>query len=124
MGRHMFGGPPGPWDQFNPWNGWWGKNSPFHHPVIVLTHHARERLDCEGGTSFTFATGGIEGALEKACQAGHGKDVSLAGEAQTARQYLKAGLEDGMELSLKPRLPGLGKHHWQASRPSMTRCQR
>jgi hypothetical protein len=44
MGRNMFGGHPGPWDARKPWNGWWGVNPPFHHPVFVLTHHAREPL--------------------------------------------------------------------------------
>jgi dihydrofolate reductase len=64
MGRNMFGGHPGPWDPKNPWNGWWGKSPPFHHPVFVLTHHAREPLACEGGTTFTFVTGGPAAALE------------------------------------------------------------
>ena len=54
MGRNMFGGHPGRWDAKNPWNGWWGVNPPFHHPVFVLTHHAREPLELEGGTIFTF----------------------------------------------------------------------
>ena len=66
MGRNMFGGHPGPWDPQNPWNGWWGEDPPFHHPVFVLTHHARDPLELEGGTTFTFVTDGIESALEKA----------------------------------------------------------
>ena len=56
MGRNMFGGHPGPWDERNPWNGWWGDNPPFHHPVFVLTHHLRPPLMKDGGTSFTFVT--------------------------------------------------------------------
>ena len=44
MGRNMFGGHPGPWDPAKPWQGWWGKNPPFHHPVFVLTHYPREPL--------------------------------------------------------------------------------
>src|SRR5258708_3063653 len=119
MGRHMFGGPPGPWDKSNPWNGWWGKNPPFHHPVFVLTHHARERLDCDGGNSFTFVTEGIDAALEKARQAAKGKDVILAGGAQTARQYLKAGLVDEMELSLVPTLLGSGERLWEGLGPDL-----
>jgi len=55
MGRHMFGGHPGPWSKEKPWNGWWGPNPPFHHPVFVLTHHARQPLVLEGGTTFTLA---------------------------------------------------------------------
>src|SRR6478752_3827175 len=48
MGRNMFGGHPGPWDSKKPWNGWWGPNPPYHHPVFVLTHHARDPLTLEG----------------------------------------------------------------------------
>lgn len=109
MGRNMFGGHPGPWDAKNPWNGWWGVNPPFHHPVFVLTHHAREPLELEGGTSFTFVTGGIETALEQARQAAAGKDVSLAGGAKAAQQYLVAGLVDEMEINLVPTLLGSGE---------------
>jgi dihydrofolate reductase len=65
MGRNMFGGHPGPWDTGKPWNGWWGVNPPFHHPVFVLTHYARKPLELEGGTRFTFVTHGIEAALEQ-----------------------------------------------------------
>jgi dihydrofolate reductase len=57
MGRNMFGGHPGAWDANKPWNGWWGENPPFHHPVFVLTHHARAPLKMQGGTTFTFVTG-------------------------------------------------------------------
>jgi len=65
MGRNMFGGHPGPWDAKNPWDGWWGINPPFHHSVFVLTHHEREPLELEGGTTFTFVTGGMKAALEQ-----------------------------------------------------------
>jgi dihydrofolate reductase len=69
MGRNMFGGHPGPWNAKKPWNGWWGVNPPFHHPVFVLTHHARDPLELEGGTIFTFVTDGIEAALGRARRA-------------------------------------------------------
>jgi dihydrofolate reductase len=109
MGRNMFGGHPGPWDARKPWNGWWGDNPPFHHPVFVLTHHAREPLELEGGTTFTFVTGGIEAALEQASQAAGDKDLSLAGGAKAAQQYLAAGLVDEMDISLAPTLLGGGE---------------
>jgi dihydrofolate reductase len=108
MGRNMFGGHPGPWDAKKPWNGWWGVNPPFHHPVFVLTHYAREPLELEGGTTFTFVTDGIEAALEQAQRAARGKDVSLAGGARAAQQYLAAGLVDEMEISVVPTLLGSG----------------
>lgn len=109
MGRNMFGGHPGPWNFNEPWNGWWGAKPPFHHPVFVLTHYAREPLELEGGTTFTFVTEGIEAALERARQAAGGMDVSLAGGANAAQQYLAAGLVDEMEINLVPTLLGWGE---------------
>ena len=109
MGRNMFGGHPGPWDPNKPWNGWWGEDPPYHHPVFVLTHHPRETLVLEGGNTFTFVTDGIESALEQARRAARGKDVSLAGGAKAARQYLVADLVDEMELSVAPTLLGSGE---------------
>lgn len=108
MGRNMFGGGPGPWSKTQPWNGWWGRKPPFHHPVFVLTHHGREPLLLEG-TSFTFVTDGIESALEQARRAASGKDVALAGGAQVAQQYLKAGMVDEMQLHVAPMLLGAGE---------------
>ena len=109
MGRNMFGGHPGRWDPKKPWNGWWGTNPPFHHPVFVLTHHERKPLVLEGGTTFTFVTNCIESALEQARRAARGKDVSLGGGAKAAQQYLVAGLVDEMEISLVPTLLGSGE---------------
>ena len=109
MGRNMFGSHPGPWDDRNPWNGWWGTNPPFHHPVFVITHHARKPLMLEGGTTFTFVTHGIEPALELATRASGGKDVALAGGARGAAEYLAAGLVDEMEIHLVPILLGRGE---------------
>ncbi len=109
MGRNMFGGHPGPWDAREPWKGWWGDDPPFHHPVFVLTRYAREPLELEGGTTFTFVTDGIESALDQARRAAGGKDVSLAGGAKAAQQYLAAGLVDEMEINLVPTLLGSGE---------------
>jgi dihydrofolate reductase len=107
MGRNMFGGGPGPWGD-DPWDGWWGDEPPFHHPVFVLTHHERERLEKDGGNSFTFVTDGIESALEQAKVAAGGKDVSLGGGAEAAQQYLAAGLIDELLLNVVPVLLGSG----------------
>ena len=113
MGRNMFGGHPGGWDTARPWNGWWGDDPPFHHPVFVLTHHPREPLVMRGGTTFTFVTGGIAAALSQARQAANGLDVSLAGGASAAAQYLAADLVDEMEISLVPILLGAGERLFQ-----------
>jgi dihydrofolate reductase len=107
MGRNMFGGGPGPWGN-DPWNGWWGEDPPYHTPVFVLTHHAREPLEMEGGTTFTFVTDGIASALEQAKEAAGGKDVALGGGADVAQQYLAAGLIDELEISVVPLLLGDG----------------
>lgn len=107
MGRRMFGGGPGPWGA-EPWDGWWGEDPPFHTPVFVLTHHAREPLQKQGGTTFTFVTDGIESALEQAFAAAGGKDVSLGGGAEVAQQYLAAGLLDELQLNVVPVLLGSG----------------
>lgn len=109
MGRNMFGGHPGPWNAEHPWAGWWGSNPPFHHPVFVLTNFARAPLACEGGTTFTFVTDGIVSALDQARHAANGTDVSLAGGASAAQQYLAADLVDEMEISLVPTLLGSGE---------------
>jgi len=109
MGRNMFGGHPGPWNAAEPWNGWWGVNPPFHHPVFVLTHHPRPPLVLEGGTTFSFVTDGPAAALELARRAAGGRDVSLAGGASAGQQYLVAGLVDEMEIHLVPMLLGAGE---------------
>jgi dihydrofolate reductase len=108
MGRNMFGGGTGPWSE-PAWNGWWGDNPPYHHPVFVLTHHPREPLVREGGTTFTFVTDGIASALDQAKAAAAGKDVSLAGGALAARQYLEADLVDQMDINLVPIFLGEGE---------------
>ncbi|MDP9188769.1 MAG: dihydrofolate reductase family protein, partial [Actinomycetota bacterium] len=108
MGRNMFGGGPGPWGD-DPWEGWWGEDPPFHAPVFVLTHHQREPLAKQGGTTFTFVADGIRSALDQATDAADGKDVSLAGGADVAQQYLAAGLVDEMQLHVVPVLLGDGE---------------
>jgi dihydrofolate reductase len=108
MGRRMFSGGEGPWeDDPNP-DAWWGDNPPFHVPVFVLTHHERETVVKEGGTTFTFVTDGIESALEQARAAAGDKNVALGGGADVVQQYLKAGLLDELQLHVVPVLLGGG----------------
>jgi dihydrofolate reductase len=107
MGRNMFGGGHGPWDPS--WRGWWGENPPYHTPVFVLTHHQREPLAMEGGTTFTFVNDGIESALQQA-RAGAGEsDVAIAGGAGTVQQYLARGLLDELFLHIVPVVLGAGE---------------
>jgi len=102
----MFGGE-GPWGD-DPWQGWWGDDPPLHMPVFIVTHHPREPVAKEGGTTYTFVTDGIESALEQAREAAGGKDVSLAGGANIAQQYLRAGLVDELTLHVVPVILGAG----------------
>jgi dihydrofolate reductase len=108
MGRRMFSGGSGPWEDDPNADGWWGDDPPFHVPVFVLTHHPRETVHKEGGTSFTFVTAGIEAALEQARAAAGDKDVLLAGGAEVAQQYLAGGLLDELQIHLVPLLLGGG----------------
>ena len=108
MGRNMFGPVRGPWGD-EAWTGWWGDDPPFHTPVFVLTHHAREPLEMAGGTTFHFVTDGIEAALAQALEAAGGLDVSVGGGAETAQQYLRARLIDEMEIHVVPVLLGGGE---------------
>jgi dihydrofolate reductase len=108
MGRNMFGPPAGgPWGD-EPWPGWWGDDPPYHYSVFVLTHHPREPLAMNGGTTFHFVTDGIEAALEQARVAAGGQDVMLWGGADVVNQYLAAGLLDDLELHVVPTLLGAG----------------
>ena len=109
LGRNMFGPVRGPWPD-DEWKGWWGDSPPYHVPVFVLTHHAREPLVMQGGTVFHFVTGGIHEALERAREAAQGKDVRIGGGVSTVRQYLEAGLIDEMHLAISPTLLGSGEH--------------
>jgi dihydrofolate reductase len=108
MGRKMFSGGEGPWKDDPNADGWWGDDPPFHVPVFVLTHHARETVPMEGGTTFTFVTDGIESALEQARGVAGEKNVAIAGGANVVQQCLKVGLLDEMQIHVVPLLLGAG----------------
>jgi dihydrofolate reductase len=108
MGRRMFSGGAGPWADDPNADAWWGDEPPFHMPVFVLTHHEREPVVKEGGTTFHFVTDGIESALGQARTAAGDKDVQLSGGASVAQQYLGAGLLDELSIHVAPMLLGGG----------------
>ena len=89
MGRKMFGGGEG--------------------PVFVLTHHERESLPMQGGTTFTFVTTGVRAALEQARQAAGDKDIMIAGGAHAIQQFIEAGLLDELYLHIVPVVLGAGE---------------
>jgi dihydrofolate reductase len=108
MGRRMFSGGDGPWESDPNADGWWGDDPPFHAPVFVLTHHARETVVKAGGTSYTFVTDGLEAALEQARAAAGDKNVQLGGGGSVVQQCLQAGLLDELNVHLVPVLLGDG----------------
>jgi dihydrofolate reductase len=115
MGRNMFGPVRGEWDRA--WNGWWGDDPPFHAPVFVLTHHAREPQPMEGGTTYYFVTDGIEAALTQARAAAGDGDVAVQGGATTVNQYLAAGLIDELRLHIAPLTLGAGTRLFEGVPP-------
>jgi dihydrofolate reductase len=119
MGRGKFGPPSrGEWGD-DPWRGWWGENPPFHKPVFVLTHHAREPLTLSD-TTFTFVTDGFESALAQAKEAAGDKDIFIGGGAATINEYLAAGLVDELELHIVPILLGGGERLFDGVSPDLS----
>jgi len=108
LGRNMFGPIRGEWPDEN-WKGWWGGNPPYHAPTYILTHHPRDPIVMEGGTTFYFVTDGIEAALEQAKAAAGDRDVKIGGGVSTVRQYLQAGLIDELHLAFSPMMLGQGE---------------
>lgn len=115
MGRNMFGPVRGEWDR--QWKGWWGADPVFHCPVFVLTHHARDPQEMEGGTTSYFVTDGIESALEQARAAAGDGDVAILGGAFTINQYLVAGLADELRLHVVPITLGGGARLFEGIPP-------
>jgi dihydrofolate reductase len=107
MGRNMFDPGRGEWDL--DWKGWWGDEPPYHAPVFVLTHHKREPLIMQGGTTFHFVTDGLDSALDQAKAAAADKTVEIAGGASTVNAYLQAGGIDELQLHISPLVLGAGE---------------
>jgi dihydrofolate reductase len=107
MGRNMFGPIRGDWDE--DWRGWWGDEPPYHAPVFVLTHHARDPIEMAGGTTFHFVTGGFDAAFARAQEIAGDDGVDIAGGASAVRQALAAGVVDELTLDVAPVLLGAGE---------------
>jgi len=107
MGRKMWSGGSGPWEDDPNADAWWGDEPPFHVPVFVLTHHARA-AETKGDSEITFVTEGADAALALAREAAGEKDVAIAGGAETGQQFLAAGHLDELNLHIAPVLLGGG----------------
>jgi dihydrofolate reductase len=108
LGRNMFAPSRGAWPN-DGWKGWWGDEPPYHCPVFVLTHHARDPIEMAGGTTFYFVTDGIDSALSRAREAADDADVRIGGGVETVRAYVTAGLLDELHLVVSPVLLGGGE---------------
>ncbi len=84
-----------------------GFDTPYHVPHFVLCHEARDKI-ARDGAEFIFVSEGIEHALDRARARAGDKLVCVAGGAQTAQQFIKAGLRDELQLHLVPILLGDG----------------
>ena len=111
MGRRKFGPQQGPWTD-DDWRGWWGDEPPFLTPVVVMTHHPREPLHFDNGTSFYFVDGTAEEVLQEAIGLAGGGDVRLGGGPSSVRQFLEADLVDVMHLVFRPVVLGAGVSLW------------
>jgi len=118
MGRRMFSGGSGPWENDSNAGGWWGDDPPFHAPVFVVTHHPRELLQQQGGTSFTFVTDGVESAVQQARAVANDKDVLVAGGGSVVQQCLAAGLLDEIQVHVVPVLLGTGVRLFEDASPA------
>ena len=107
MGRNMFGPIRGSWQ--GDWRGWWGEEPPYHAPVFVLTHFARDPIELAGGTTFHFVTDGFDTAFAQASEAAGDRGVDIAGGASTVRQALQAKVIDELVLDVVPVLLGAGE---------------
>ena len=115
MGRKMFSGGSGGWENDPRANGWWGDEPPFHTPVFVMTHHPRPPIDFPNGTSFRFVDGSPHEVLRLAQEAADGRDVRLGGGPSTVRQFLQADLVDFMHLVIVPITLGRGVSLWEGA---------
>ncbi|KQR98530.1 deaminase [Williamsia sp. Leaf354] len=116
MGRNMFGPVRGEWGASD-WTGWWGDEPPYHCPVFVLTHHAHDPIELEGGTTFFFVTDGIESAYAQATAVAAGRSISIAGGASCARQAISAGIVDEIDIQLSPEILGSGERLFDGFAP-------
>jgi dihydrofolate reductase len=115
MGRNMFSPHRGEHDP--EWKGWWGDDPPYHAPVFVLTHHPRQPLPMEGGTTFNFVTDGIHSALAQARGVAGNRNIAIAGGASTVNQFLAAGLLDELRLHVAPAVLGAGSRLFEGVPP-------
>ena len=123
MGRNMFGGQPGPWDVASRGTAGGETTRRFitRCSCSRITRANRSRSKAER-PSRSSPEASRRRSNRRGGAAG-GKDVSLAGGAKAAQQYLAAGLVDEMEINLVPTLLGTGERLFEAHRRRSARLE-
>ncbi len=126
MGRKMFSGGAGPWESDPNADGWWGDDPPFRVPVFVLTHHEREPLVMQGGTTFHFVTDGIElgaraGARRRRRQGRPRSPAARASSSSTCAAGLAGRVPDPRRAGLPGRRRPPLRRHRRLTRSSWKR---
>lgn len=83
----------------------WGGRNPWGVPFFIVTHHPEDE---PAGAGFSFVNG-LGEAIDRAREAGDGKDVNVMGGADIIRQALAAGYLDELSISIAPVVLGGGK---------------
>lgn len=82
-------------------------DDPYPVPHFVITHQVPQTR-AAGAERFIFVTDGIASALRQARAAAGDKNIVIGGGASIARQFLRAGLVDVLQIHLIPALLGDG----------------
>lgn len=114
MGKRAFGG-----DEEAAESGF---DTPYKVPHFILTHKTLPALERDGA-SFHFVSGELKAVLGQAKEAAGARDVCIAGGADTAQQFLQAGLVDEIRLHLVSRLFGSGLRLFDGVSADLERTQ-
>jgi dihydrofolate reductase len=102
----------------------WGDNPPFHRPVFVVTHRAKEQVTKQGGTAYTFVTEGLEATLAQARSVAGERDVAVLGGPTLVQQCLRAGLLSELRLHVVHLLLGDGNSLFKGVNPATFALER
>lgn len=94
------------------WRGWWGEQTPFTTPIIVLTSRPRPTFSTEDGVEFRFLDASPAEAVAAAREIAGDGDIRIGGGVSTVREFLAADLIDHLHLVETPIVLGRGERLW------------
>ncbi|TWS26389.1 dihydrofolate reductase [Tsukamurella sputi] len=94
------------------WRGWWGEETPFTTPIIVLTHHPRPSFTTGDGVEFRFLDAAPAEAVAVAREIAGDEDIRIGGGPSTVREFLAADLIDHLHVVEVPIVLGRGERLW------------